>query len=247
MKITAQEIDNKKILMTPEFRPITDLVGKKIFRYLAVPRFLNIKDPLITPQIEPAKLDEPNIAFKIGDFIFDAIFQTLEKRESVNFALNLPPQRLNDMDYLATLKHQCLLKQVQPQRIEIGINIKSLSNNLAASLPFLNKAKAYGFMLSLDEYDRINLPVDIPHFFRFDSLIIKSSFIQGVSTDIIKQTQLKRLISKLTCANTALIVDGATYASDLKFLTERYIHNEVQILHRAVTYSHLQLIEDFQH
>lgn len=150
MKSIIVEIADKKILVTAEFRPIIDFTGKNILCYQVIARFFEANDTPDLPYPITAHIQDPVLVNHIADFIFDTLCQLAKKKETLCFSFTLPQQRLNDRDYLATLHHQCVSNDVRPERIEIAISKQITRHQLLASLPFLNQAKAYGFMLSLE-------------------------------------------------------------------------------------------------
>ncbi|WP_342320897.1 EAL domain-containing protein [Kosakonia sp. BYX6] len=245
MKITTLEISDKKILMTAEFRPIADFSGKNISRYHAAARFINADNFLDSPEPLIDLCEETEFSNNVADFLFDTICNLLKKKEQLTLAFSLPYQRLNDMDYLTTLYHQCLQNDIQPQHIEIAISEKFSGDKLINSQPFLNKAKEYGFILSLDNFGIGDLQINGLHSLPFDSIKIDRAIIHGISTDKMKQSTLQRLISDVIPTGIEVICDGAERTSDLALLKRFHADIKGYMLRRPLTCAQLQLLEDF--
>lgn len=146
MKSIIVDIADKKLLVTAEFLPVTDLSGKNILCYQTSARFFEYSDrPALPRPVEITCGQPPSVA----EFIFTTLCQLAKKKETLCFSFTLPPQRLNDSDYLATLHHLCTRHDVAAERIEIVLDKRIAHAELQQSLPFLREIKAYGFMLGL--------------------------------------------------------------------------------------------------
>jgi len=146
MKSIIVDIADKKLLATAEFLPVTDLSGKNILCYQARARFFEYNERPALPRPVEISCGQPP---EVDDFIFTTVCQLASEKETLCFSVTLPPQRLNDSDYLATLYHLCTRHDVAAERIEIILDKRIAHAELQQSLPFLREIKAYGFMLGL--------------------------------------------------------------------------------------------------
>ena len=182
----------------------------------------------------------------IIDFLFDTVCELLQMKEGIAVSFKLPVQLMNDMDYLARLYQQCERHNVQPQRIEIEIGEQLTHAQLIHRKAFLQQARAYGFMLSLDDFGARNESADSLRLFHFDTIKITRSLIEGIAASPAKLSMLHNLIDRVIPAGTHVICEGVERSSDLALLS-RYNHIGIEgyIFSRPLTFSQLKLLEGF--
>lgn len=245
MKIKTLEIAHRKLRVTAEFQPVLHLSGKTIFRYEVLAKIINAEDDSLLTEHAIDIIEQPGAINAITDFLFDTVCELLKMKEGITISFNLPPQLMND-DYLAGLYQQCVRHGVQPQRIEIEISERLTRAQLISSQAFLQQARAYGFMLSLDDFGAGNLPADGLQLFHFDTIKIDRSLIAGIAASPAKQSTLHNLIDKVIPAGTHVICEGVERSSDLALLS-RYNHIGIEgyMFSRSLTFNQLKLLEGF--
>lgn len=246
MNTITLNIDGKILRLTAEFQPIIYLPQNKIFRYEALARFYNTSGVLVHTKQTIEKIEKCNAINEVTDFIFSVICKIIKIKSSITISFNLSHLLFNDTAYLDTLYKMCLAYNVRPQNIEIEISEKITRQQLIDGVHFLSKAKAYGFMISLDDFGAGSLEIDSLNLFDFDTIKIDRSLVDGIGEDLTKAKRLKTLLNKLIPLGTNIICEGVETAIDLNQLN-KYSHIGVQgyIFYRPLTLNQLKLLEGF--
>lgn len=246
MNTTTLNIDGRILRLTAEFQPIIHLPQNKIFRYEALARFYNSEGVLASTQQTIDKIEECKAIDKVTDFMFDVVCQVIKNKSSMTISFNLSHLLFNNSAYLETLYQKCLMHEVNPQNIEIEISEKTTRQQLIDGIPFLNQAKKYGFMISLDDFGAGNLQIDSLSLFDFDTIKIDRSIIDGIGKEETKSQKLKILLNKLIPLGVNIICEGVEKATDLNRLNKYHpIGIQGYIFYRPLTFSQLRLLEGF--
>ncbi|SFT61008.1 EAL domain, c-di-GMP-specific phosphodiesterase class I (or its enzymatically inactive variant) [Kosakonia arachidis] len=242
MNIKTLEIADKKLSVSAEFNPVMHLSGKTIFRYEVLAKIYNASDRWL-----PVEQSFDILEIKaISDFLFETVCELLKKKEGITVSFKLPVQLMNDMAYLASLYQRCGHHHVSPQRIEIEIGKWLTATQQMHHHAFLQQARTYGFMLSLEDFSTQNESADSLQLFRFDTIKLARTLIHGIATSPAKLSTLHNLIDKVIPAGTHVICEGVERSSDLALLS-RYSHIGIEgyMFSRPLTFSQLRLLEGF--
>ncbi|WP_052250343.1 EAL domain-containing protein [Enterobacter sp. Bisph1] len=230
--------------MTAEFHPAMHISTQTILRYHATAQFFNTHGFLIPPSQKNEFLEDPVALRNVSTYICDAVFHALKMKEDITVALPLAPAMINDADYFTELYQRCRVNSVAPSRIDIEVSDRLSSAQFFRCLPFLKRAKEYGFTLSLGEYGSGTVHTESRHLFPFDSVTLARSVTDGISLAGAKRSLLHRFLDTLTPVGTPILCAGVDRASDLALLSQ-YRHRGIQghTLSRSLTWTQLQLLE----
>lgn len=243
MKNIIVEIDNTRLLMSVEFRPIIQFSGNKILRYEVMARFFNIEGFQASTQQSFYELEQRGLINGAIDFLFDTLCNLLTRKESLAIALNVSQLWLSNSDRLDILYKKCRQTGVHPGRIELSGQF--IQNELHSSLPFLQQAKEYGFLTALDDAGHGAMPDDRWQLFNFDTIKFSHASLERIAMDTVKFYRLQKAIGNVIASGTSVICDGIKSSADLPSLN-KYHHIGLQgyHFHRTLTLSQLQLLED---
>ncbi|MBS1203821.1 MAG: signal protein [Proteobacteria bacterium] len=245
MNIKTLEIEDKKLSVSAEFNPVMHLSGKTIFRYEVLAKIYNVSDRWL-PVEQSFDILERETIKAVSDFLFETVCELLKMKEGITVSFKLPAQLMNDMAYLASLYQRCRHHHVSPQRIEIEIGKWPTDTLQIHRQAFLQQARTYGFMLSLDDFGTQDESADSLRLFRFDTIKLARTLIHGIATSPAKLSTLHNLIDKVIPAGTHVICEGVERSSDLALLSRyRHIGIEGYIFSRPLTFSQLRLLEGF--
>lgn len=245
MNIKTLEIADKKLSVTAEFKPVMHLSGKTIFRYEVLAKIYNASDRWLSVEQSFDILERETIK-AISDFLFETVCELLKMKEGITVSFKLPAQLMDDMAYLASLYQQCGDHHVAPQRIVIEVGEWLTDTPQMHHQAFLQQARTYGFMLSLEDFGTRNESADSLRMFRFDTIKLARTLVYGIAASPAKLSTLHNLIDKVIPAGTHVICEGVERSSDLALLS-RYSHIGIEgyMFSRPLTFSQLQLLEDF--
>ncbi|MEH2922468.1 EAL domain-containing protein [Samsonia erythrinae] len=239
-------IDGKILRLTAEFQPIIRLPQNRIFRYEALARFYTTEGTLAHTQKTIDEIEKLNAIDKVTDFIFDEICNIIKIKKSLSISFNLSHLLFNDIAYLDKIYKKCLTHNIDPQNIEIEISEKITQQQLTDGLAFLKKVKEYGFMVSLDDFGTGNLQIDSLNLFKFDTIKIDRSMVDGIGEEEQKSHRLKILLNKLVPLGVSIICEGVEKAADLNQLSKfHYIGIQGYIFYRPLRLNQLKLLEGF--
>lgn len=243
MKNIILEIENSKLVMSLEFRPVIHFPDNKILRYEAIAKFFNIEGFQTPTQQTFYQLEQHGLTDTALDFLFTTVCDLLSKKESLALALNLSLLLINDRQRLDMLYKKCQQNGVQPRRIELCGQFSE--SQLQTSLTFLEQAKEYGFLTALDDVGSGGLPERSLQLFRFDTIRLAWASLERIAMDTVNFYRLQKVIGSFIAAGTCVICAGVKQTADLPLLN-KYHHIGMQgyLFHRTLTFSQLQLLED---
>ncbi|MFP9231231.1 EAL domain-containing protein [Pectobacterium cacticida] len=246
MNTTILNIDGNILRLSAEFQPIIHIPKNKIFRYEALARFYSSDGLLMSTQQTIDKIEKYNAIDKVTDFMFDVVCQVIKNKKSLTISFNLSHLLFNNRPYLDKLYQACIKHKINPRNIEIEISEKTTQLQLIEGISFLNQAKTYGFMISLDDFGAGCLQIESLSLFNFDTIKIDRSIIDGIGTEEVKSQKLKMLLNRLRPLGANIICEGVERATDLNRLNKYHpIGIQGYIFYRPLTYSQLRLLEGF--
>ncbi len=246
MNTTLLYVNGKRIWLKAEYQPIIHLPENRIFRYETLARFYTSNGELIPTQSMIEEIEACGLINQVTDFIFDLVCRLIYCKKTLSISFNLSPLIFNNIDYLDKLHQICLLYEVNPSNIEIELSEKITQKQLMEGVTFLKKAKAYGFMISLDDFGAGCLKTDSLSLFNFDTIKIDRSIVNGIGADPSKLERMQKLLHVLIPLGVNIICEGVEKAADLNQL-KRYLPIFIQgyIFYRPLTLNQLKLLENF--
>lgn len=243
MKNIILEIENTRLVMSVDFRPVIQFCGNKISRYEAMASFFNIEGIQRPTQQTFNELQQRGLFNNAIDFFFATLCDLLARKESLSLALNLSCLLINEHHQLERLYKKCQQHGVQPCRIELSGQFSP--DQRVSNLPLLQQAKEYGFLTALNDADSGVFPPQEMPLFDFDTIKLAHASLERIALDTVKFYKLQKVIKNFIASGASVICEGVKKSSDLPLLNKyRHIGIEGYLLHRTLSFSQLQLLED---
>ena len=163
------------------YQPIVDAATLKVVAAEALLRWRHPRRGLLVPEHFLPVAEESGLITQIGRWVLEtASKQAMAWPEHVKLAINVSPIQLRkNFDIVVT--EALAVSKLPPQRLELEIAETALVKSAEDFLPVLQKCKALGVTIVLDDFGTGNLSLSQLPTFPFDRIKIDSSFIGNMT------------------------------------------------------------------
>ncbi len=184
----ALELEIRGALAKGEFvlyyQPVFNLRSNRVSTLEALIRWQHPVRGTILPSEFIPLAEEIGLIVPIGEWVLrQACFDGAKWPEDVRIAVNLSPVQLRDKRLIETVIGAIAASKLPPNRLELEITEGVLMSDRGATLSTLQKLRALGVRIAIDDFGSGYSSLRYLRSFPFDKIKIDRSFIDGVVTD----------------------------------------------------------------
>lgn len=172
----------------------------------------------VSPAVFVPIAEETGLIHDLGRFVMDKVCQDALKWPMLRMAVNLSPVQLRDPDFESELLETVERYGLSPSRFELELTEGILVNNPTIAKRKLDKLKAMGFTLSLDDFGTGFSSIGYLRQFPFDVLKVDRSFVRDIGLNATANALIQSLVSLGDAMDLSVIAEGIENEDQLKLL-----------------------------
>lgn len=204
------------------FQPTVSLRGDTVERYEVLLRIRNREGWELLPETVFSLVKRHRIGMVLDRWVIAHSIRVLRERQarghSMILFINISPTILQDEELLNWLQGGLQKTGVPAASLVFEIPETTADLNQQALLPFLQRLKALGCGLSLDQFSGHERSQALAQSLRVDYVKLNARFAQNLLNDKERQQQLTQLARSLAIQNITVIVTGVEDANTLPAL-----------------------------
>lgn len=185
----------------------------------------NRKDSIMNPDDFIPLFENKGLITNLDQFIWESAAQKLKEWKDIGIndmyiSVNISPKDFLYVDVYQTFVDLIKKYDISPKNLKLEITESAILLNLEALLVLINKLRAFGFQIEMDDfgsgYSSLNMLKDIP----FDILKIDMAFLQATKNQE-RSIQILHSIIKLSKRlNMPVITEGVETKEQVDFLRD---------------------------
>jgi EAL domain-containing protein (putative c-di-GMP-specific phosphodiesterase class I) len=166
------------------FQPILDVHRGEVASFEALIRWHHPAEGLILPDRFIVAAEESGAIQAIGNWaIHSACLEAMKWPKAIKVAVNVSPVQLRDPDFLDSIASAINSAGIAPHRLQVEITESVLLQDMDETLRVLERLKATGVGISVDDFGTGYASLSYLRKFPFDTLKIDQSFIREMAND----------------------------------------------------------------
>jgi diguanylate cyclase (GGDEF)-like protein len=166
------------------FQPILDVHRGEVASFEALIRWHHPVEGLILPDRFIVAAEESGAIQAIGNWaIHSACLEAMKWPKAIKVAVNVSPVQLRDPDFLDSIASAINSAGIAPHRLQVEITESVLLQDMDETLRVLERLKATGVGISVDDFGTGYASLSYLRKFPFDTLKIDQSFIREMAND----------------------------------------------------------------
>lgn len=197
---------------------------RQIFGGEALVRWVHPEKGQILPGRFIPVLEQNGLISEVDKYIWEKACQQLKAwkemgREDMYISVNISPKDFYFLDIYPIFTGLVERYGIKPHNLRLEITESALSINLERQLELINKLRAYGFSVEMDDFGSGYSSLNMLKNTNVDTLKVDMGFLQN-STDAEKgRNILEMVIGLCKKLNLRVVVEGVETAEQVRFLT----------------------------
>jgi diguanylate cyclase len=219
-----QAIKNNEFI--PYYQPKVDLKTNTVTSAEVLIRW-HIDDKIIMPSEFIPIAEETNLICTIGEYMLDKLSAQFTKWSKLELfskefclAINASPIQFNSVSFVDTIQSALVKNKMLPQNLEIEITEGSIMQNIHKSVLSINRLKAIGCKLSIDDFGIGYSSLNYLKHFNIDKIKIDQSFIKDLLVDPSNQHIVLAIISLANHLQLRVTAEGVETKNQVDFLNK---------------------------
>ena len=232
-KRTALMADLRAALSARQFevfyQPQVSLVDGVLTGLEALVRWRHPVRGLVEPADFVPIAEELGLIGKIGRTVVeDALPQIVEWRARcdlpISLALNVSAFQLRDPDFVEHLREQLARHPVPAQTLEIEITESALVQSIENAMDALNKLRAMGLRIVLDDLGVAYSALSYLKRFQVDGIKLDRGFVAGVPDNAVDAAITRSIVALANSLSLRLVAEGVERESQRGYLLQQGCH-----------------------
>ncbi len=208
------------------YQPFVDTKSGIITGAEALIRWIEPDGSIIYPDSFVPFSEKLGLIDQIDKIAINKVFMQVAKwqKQSINFgpiSINVSAKMFTDSEeIIAILKDKLTHYQITPSRIKIEITEGMLLENIDLAISTMEKIKALGFKLSLDDFGTGFSSLNYLKKFPIDVLKIDRSFIMDMHKSDVDKSIVRSIVNLADNLNLSVIAEGVEINEHLEFLQQ---------------------------
>ena len=219
------EMDMRQALRQQEFRldfqPRFDMSKQTIVGAEALVRWQHPTRNLLSPAYFIPLAEETGLIFELSDWVLrEACLNALSWNEDMMVSVNLSPVEFQRNDLVERVAAVLKNTGITPHRLELEITESVMLDDATSALTTMNKLKALGVRLSMDDFGTGFSSLSYLRSYPFDGIKIDRSFIMGLDHSRSSEAIVDAIISMGHALSLTVTAEGIETADQLGKLGE---------------------------
>ena len=197
---------------------------RQIFGGEALVRWVHPEKGQILPGRFIPVLEQNGLISEVDKYIWEKACQQLKAwkemgREDMYISVNISPKDFYFLDIYPIFTGLVERYGIKPGNLRLEITESALSVNLERQLELINKLRAYGFSVEMDDFGSGYSSLNMLKNTNVDTLKVDMGFLQNTTDAEKGRNILEMVIGLCKKLNLRVIVEGVETAEQVKFLT----------------------------
>jgi len=209
--------------LTLHYQPQFDIASRRLIGVEALLRWHHPEHGRITPDVFIPLAEDSGLIVRIGSWVLEqACAQAVRWRTAgaprLHLSVNLSPVQFRDPD-LALLVQDILERTgLPPSNLELEITERVLMENTAGNLKTLERLRALGVKIAIDDFGVGHSSLGYLHRFPFDQVKIDRSFVGVLDSDDGAAAIVRATLGLGRSLRMVTVAEGVESAEQLAFL-----------------------------
>jgi diguanylate cyclase (GGDEF)-like protein/PAS domain S-box-containing protein len=211
------------------FQPILDTRSKRLIAAEALLRWPAPQGQQLSPDIFIPIAEQNGFIVKLGDWVLQkACEQHREWREQglppIHIGINLSAMQFREADLIGSLSRGIEENQIDPHFLSVEISDRVFTGNLQYAAPILQRLKALGIRITLDDFGAGYSSLEKLGRLPFDRVKIDRSLIMSLPGNKVSIAVTTAAISFGNSLDIEVIAEGLESGQVLDFLEDHHCH-----------------------
>ena len=180
---------------------------------------------LLPPSDFISLAEEILIIDEIDKFVLETVCQQIQRWQQENkkpypISVNISPTFFMQLDFTKVVQRLINQYKIDPSYIQLEITETVALHDFERTKETLDKLKAIGVNIFIDNFGKDYSSFNYVKAFRFDTIKIDKSFINGIDQNTIDATLIKHITELAKTLNFTVISEGVETQKQLEFLKE---------------------------
>ena len=184
----AMELDLRQALVNGEleihYQPLVNLEQDRISACEALLRWNHSVRGEVEPDSFIPVAEDSGLITRIGDWVIrKACEDAASWPADITLAINISPMQFRNENLISVVTHALAASGLAPERLELEITEAILLEHTDATLDTLNRLRAFGIRIAMDDFGTVYSSLSYLQSFPFDKIKIDGSFVHALSDD----------------------------------------------------------------
>jgi len=198
---------------------------RQIFGGEALVRWVHPEKGQILPGRFIPVLEQNGLISEVDKYIWEKACQQLKVwkelgREDMYISVNISPKDFYFLDIYPIFTGLVERYGIKPSNLRLEITESALSINLERQLELINKLRAYGFSVEMDDFGSGYSSLSMLKDTNVDTLKVDMGFLQNTADAEKGRNILEMVVGLCKKLNLRVVVEGVETAEQVRFLTE---------------------------
>ena len=223
------------------YQPLLDIPSGKVIGFEALARWQHATRGLVMPSDFIPIAESSGLILELDEWVLTrACSDAKDWEPPLRLSVNISPVQFAYGDIAGLVERVVRQSEIDPSRLELEITEGVLIQDPAHALVMLNRIRALGVQIVLDDFGIGYSSLNYFRQFPFDKIKIDRSFIADVLDNSQARSIVQAVISLGRCLNLQVVAEGVETKQQLAVLTELGC-NQAQgyLIGRPMPLSHL--------
>lgn len=211
-----------------QYQPIVKLDDGTLKGFEALIRWNHPELGRISPEDFIPIAEESDLIFAIGRWVLyracndmsSWLAQLPESMQHITVSVNISPKQLQSVEIVQDIENALSESMLNPQNLVVEVTEGAIITDAESTLTTLNKMKAMGLKLHLDDFGEGYSSLNLLHRFPFDTMKIDRSYVSGLQGNMKNSEVVRTIINLGHSLQKKVIAEGIETSVEASALKE---------------------------